>query len=61
MPRRAGLPVEDADSTPDDTPGNDAGGNVNSASDDVTSGDGTGALATPDRIRMKMTATGKTW
>ena len=46
---RQGLPVEDADSTPDDTPGNDAGGNVsNSPSDDVTSGDGTGAPGDTD-------------
>ncbi|MCB0244323.1 MAG: DUF11 domain-containing protein, partial [Anaerolineae bacterium] len=45
-----GLPVDDVDSTPDDTPGNDAGGNVNSASDDVNDGDGTGTPGDSDPV-----------
>ncbi|MCB0552149.1 MAG: DUF11 domain-containing protein, partial [Phaeodactylibacter sp.] len=36
-------PVQDIDSTPDDTNGNDAGGGVNTGSDDTIGGDGTGS------------------
>ncbi len=37
-----GAPQTDADSTPDDTNGNDAGGNPDTDSDDVVDGDGSG-------------------
>ncbi|MTB54019.1 DUF11 domain-containing protein, partial [Lewinella sp. W8] len=43
-----GGAVEDIDSTPDTDDGNDAGGAVGTPSDDVTSGDGSGAPGDTD-------------
>jgi len=44
----AGTVLPDNDSTPDATPGNDAGGNPETPSDDVTGGDGSGAPGDTD-------------
>ncbi|MEM6395961.1 MAG: SdrD B-like domain-containing protein [Bacteroidota bacterium] len=43
-----GTPAEDIDSTPNQDPDDDAGGEVGTGSDDITSGDGTGNPGDPD-------------
>ncbi|MTB52277.1 DUF11 domain-containing protein [Lewinella sp. W8] len=45
-----GGEVEDIDSTPDDDATNDAGGQVNSAADDVNDGNGTGTVGDSDPV-----------